>query len=750
MKTKSLSIILAVLMMVTLLTPMGAFASNDTVISLGSPVLRTLPLGTLVPVVATAADGAASVKFYDVTNEEILLGEAEDVENAMINVETVNYNRFVVAKSFDENGEIISVSEKLIIKYGTKYVAGSTNYAYDFEGRVTEKYQNSTKSLSFPKATGGSHYITSPGNALILTRDSSDAGDNVLEIASADSVIPENTNNSSLHMKSNNNSVSMGSESIMLKQPSGVLVVEYDFYTNASSETGAVTLFAPCHSTAANSSVWDYSFTFKDGSFFFMNEEVLNVGTDAKWHNMKAILDIDKGYFSYIGDGVVVGAQKISEKITQLSRCGIKLPKSAGVDAWFDNFKIYTLPSTSVSIETPSYDKIPAGSQIKIKSDVPSSAAKINYYDVTAFGSEELVASTTNVSDTSVYIEKASYDKSIAAKAFDASGNFIDGVYTPVTVAKGCEYSYASYVYDFDFEDETVTAPDSGKWVFVGGSGFKTNIGDAGNAIVADDTVSSLIQNNTYGKALHNDSNGTGQVQMNAIAVNISGGIVRFDFDFYTNYLAGNVTVIQANTATATNSSVWTPGLSFNNGNFKFNGKTLNVGTDAKWTHIAYIYDLQSDKITAIVDGKVLDVLNIGADIIKINRIDIHLPANVTGDLWIDNFKVATTSTSYITGLADTQYFIDGEAAEALADGNLTVKTAVVTDGVTVPDALVVATYDGNKLAAVSYNALSFENGETQKAFSIDMGEVNADMTAKVMLWNDNCQPYQISVIPAN
>jgi len=213
---------------------------------------------------------------------------------------------------------------------------------------------------------------------------------------------------------------------------------------------------------------------------------------------------------------------------------------------------------------------LPTGAQLLLSASC-SGGDTLEFYEKTADG--DVLLESRDVSDTLVYVTVGETQRQIYAVLKDV-GSVVSQSET-VTIPGGYRVRETESIYDFDFEDSVVTEPNDGRWVYVGGanSNFIGNTGSSVNAIVIDETVSEVIPDNPYGKALHVDANGSGQVQLNQINVNYSGSdVVKFDFDFYTNFYSDSFHFLTSYATSSDGQSVNTR-LIFDRGSFEFGGK---------------------------------------------------------------------------------------------------------------------------------------------------------------------------------
>lgn len=302
-------------------------------------------------------------------------------------------------------------------------------------------------------------------------------------------------------------------------------------------------------------------------------------------------------------------------------------------------------------------DALPAGTEVGVSVAVSgenqSGVDTISLYEISE-NDERLIGSLSGAGG-GLLVELASEARLLKAVACDSAGSVL-AISDTVSLPKGYSITEKSFLYDIDFESETITSelssahyasatiadaagvaispkryPDKTAW---------GPVGEAANSISIDDTADSVIPGGT--RALHLQRGARTAVNFNQIEAPISGGIAVISMDYYSN-MQVNTTALGVN-----DGGNW-PHVTFKGSakEITFNGKSYKMGETPAWYRIVQILDIDNKNISCLINGEYMGTANYDKATGTLVRILSQTSwvseadtEKAKGDVWIDNLQV--------------------------------------------------------------------------------------------------------------
>lgn len=483
-----------------------------------------------------------------------------------------------------------------------------------------------------------------------------------------------------------------------------------------------------------------------------------------EWHTVTQVVDFDKKSIDYYIDGEYIGSVQ-NDNIVLLWKFQTYHPKT-GTDelvSYYDNIKVFKATTDVVSIEaTDAGDTSFEGAPVTLKTfNFDEDLVK----DVKIYSSTDGVNYSLYSDEDAVVAYYKSYTTYYKAMAFDADGNEI-GESKPVMLTTNNLKANGITYWNFDFEDNySLSGGEKGGTIRQNGKDItnpngkviSTNSGTAGVVKLAEvDTIS----NNANGTSLvlDNANNSGSEVQINELRMASTDAITVCEFDFaYNKAPEANNSIIRFEGVPVesgdTNRAFESSSMMYltNKGNVYMNplGESSGIAVSAnEWHHIVQVVNLTTRKIDTYVDGKLLGTTNFSGTTVsgevlywkQIRRFSAASGKTNSNALYYDNFNIYSVAASADSALEidSINYYIDGEAADKIAAGNLTAEV-VLSNNNAANNGMqcIVAVYSApGELERVTLTPVTFTADEVSKLLNLNIGEVSENDSVKIFFWS--------------
>ena len=274
--------------------------------------------------------------------------------------------------------------------------------------------------------------------------------------------------------------------------------------------------------------------------------------------------------------------------------------------------------------------------------------------------------------------------------------------------------------------------------------------------LAAVDTISD--NKNGTSLVLDNTGNLNSQVQFNELRMASTDAITVCEFDFAYNKAPEDSNSIfrfqgvphETGTDNAAFESASSISLS-KNGKMYMNtlGESTAMDVSAnKWYHITYVVNLTSRKVETYVDGVLLGSANFNGTTVdgeaaywkQIKKFSATSGTKSTNALYYDNFNIYSVAASTDSALEidSINYYIDGEAADKIAAGNLTAEVVLSNNSAANKGMqCIVAVYSApGELGRVTLTPVTFTADEVSKLLNLNIGEVSETDSVKIFFWS--------------
>lgn len=540
-----------------------------------------------------------------------------------------------------------------------------------------------------------------------------------------------------------------------------IVRIDFDYMIDELSASGLSKFVAVQPVLYNGSNVWATALrvAYSEGRIQIYADRAMDIDKDI-WYKITAITNRANGTVDYFVDDIYLGQvtfdnTNVSKNFKICSNIKNKVSDPNGSIVWIDNLKV-------------------SGVTIKDLVDVSVPDAKYSHPEGTVV---KVYANAQKLSDTAASLKLVRAADGLVISEYAGINATFD-----VTAGKWTQsYKVAAYSSDgkciatsdaFDIDgyggttnivwNENFTDADSSMTEGSAAVGFKRNgvelssgrstiVGNIGNTYTADaeniNTIevcdSSEITNKSNGDAICLTTNDTSQeCQLNEMRCYIESGIAVLSVDVAVSTLRYSQLVAYANNDGSWPLAIWGTA----NGTITAGKDGTAIGTYSanKWTNFKFVIDISGGTLAVYID----DVLSYSKSGLATSSYPKRLniaSKKIAGKVWVDNF-VATQIIKETPALEinNTEYFIDGQATQAITDGNLSITTTVTNNTQAKNVILLSAVYDSNKLAGVKLKKINFAEGDTAYTTAFDMGEVESGNKVKTMLWAENFAPVDV------
>lgn len=299
---------------------------------------------------------------------------------------------------------------------------------------------------------------------------------------------------------------------------------------------------------------------------------------------------------------------------------------------------------------------MPVGSKTRITAKLTGAdAEKVEFLSAYDGGSYETLGTVTDMNNISVTAEYEEYEKNIIARAYDLDGMLI-AESEPVTL-KGMREIVERQVWDEDFEG--AEAPEGrGANLSRGGAAIRNSDGSAlafnryvgSNADTWGEIEVEPDPSGTNGDSVRLTSKagsvGDDTAQFNALWTTIRSNtaVLEMDYMFEDFNISPDVpkVLMQLNAERENNGAWISETVTLNDlGEIVFANGKKKVEVN-KWYTVTAMLELESGRLTVLVDGEFLASTVVGKTI-KVNRLCIN-NRNTATTMWIDNYNARETT----------------------------------------------------------------------------------------------------------